>query len=300
MIVVFKSGFVSIVGRPNAGKSTLMDRFLGSELSIVTARPQTTRNAIKGIYTTEQLQIVFIDTPGIHKPKDLLSEQMDDTSYQSFKDADLILYLVDASVALKKGEQFVIAKLNQQKVPVILVLNKIDLIHPDALLAITDFFKANLKYETIIPLSATTGQNFAALEPEIIKYLPEGMPLFDVEDLSDKPTFFFVAELIRKAILELTNEEIPHASAVEVLDMSHFAQGKRIIEATIYVERDSQKKIIIGAKGSMIKKIGIQARKQIEALLGEKVNLKLWVKKAPKWRNTVSYLNALGYQKEKH
>ena len=143
---MFKSGFVSIVGRPNAGKSTLMDRFLGTELSIVTSRPQTTRNAIKGIYTTNQLQIVFIDTPGIHKPKDLLSKQMDDYSYQSFKDADLILYLVDTSVALKNGEKFVIEKLNKQKAPVILILNKIDLIHPNILLEITDYFKNNLKY----------------------------------------------------------------------------------------------------------------------------------------------------------
>lgn len=297
---MFKSGFVSIVGRPNAGKSTLMDRFLGTELSIVTSRPQTTRNAIKGIYTTNQLQIVFIDTPGIHKPKDLLSKQMDDYSYQSFKDADLILYLVDTSVALKKGEQFVVEKLNKQKAPIILILNKIDLIHPNTLLEITDYFKNNLKYKAMVPLSATTGQNFASLEPEIIKYLPEGMPLFDIEDLSDRPTFFFVSELIRKSILELTNEEIPHASAVEVLDMSQFSQGKRVIEATIYVERDSQKKIIIGSKGSMIKKIGISSRKQIEKLLDEKVNLKLWVKKAPKWRNSSSYLNSLGYKKEKN
>ncbi|BDR56507.1 GTPase Era [Xylocopilactobacillus apis] len=297
---MFKSGFVAIVGRPNAGKSTLMDRFLGSELSIVTSQPQTTRNSIKGIYTTENEQVVFIDTPGIHKPKDLLSEQMDDYSYQSFKDADLILYVVDISVELGKGEQYVIDKLNDQKVPIVLVLNKIDLIHPDKLLEITDYFKEHLKYEKAIPLSAVTGQNFPALKEEIVNYLPEGMPLFDVDDLSDKPTIFFVAELVRKAILELTSEEIPHSSAVEVLDMSQFENGKRIIEATIYVERDSQKKIIIGSKGSMIKNIGIQARKQIEELLGERVNLKLWVKKAPKWRNTVSYLNSLGYKKEKH
>ncbi|WP_317698463.1 GTPase Era [Xylocopilactobacillus apis] len=300
MIAMFKSGFVAIVGRPNAGKSTLMDRFLGSELSIVTSQPQTTRNSIKGIYTTENEQVVFIDTPGIHKPKDLLSEQMDDYSYQSFKDADLILYVVDISVELGKGEQYVIDKLNDQKVPIVLVLNKIDLIHPDKLLEITDYFKEHLKYEKAIPLSAVTGQNFPALKEEIVNYLPEGMPLFDVDDLSDKPTIFFVAELVRKAILELTSEEIPHSSAVEVLDMSQFENGKRIIEATIYVERDSQKKIIIGSKGSMIKNIGIQARKQIEELLGERVNLKLWVKKAPKWRNTVSYLNSLGYKKEKH
>ncbi|BDR58627.1 GTPase Era [Xylocopilactobacillus apicola] len=296
---MFKSGFVAIVGRPNAGKSTLMDRFLGSELSIVTSQPQTTRNSIKGIYTTEEEQIVFIDTPGIHKPKDLLGEQMDDYSYQSFKDADVILYVVDASVKLGKGEQYVIDKLNAQSVPVILVLNKIDLIHPDTLLSITDYFHQHLKYEKIIPLSAVTGQNFSELPNEIIKFLPVGEPLFNVDDLSDKPTIFFVAELVRKAILELTSEEIPHASAVEVLDMSQFENGKRLIEATIYVERDSQKKIIIGSKGSMIKNIGIHARKQIEELLGEKVNLKLWVKKAPKWRNTTTYLNSLGYRKEK-
>jgi GTPase len=297
---MFKSGFVAIVGRPNAGKSTLMDRFLGSELSIVTSSPQTTRNAIKGIYTTDQEQIVFIDTPGIHKPKDLLGEQMDDYSYQSFKDADLILYVVDASVKLGKGEQYVIEKLNDQKAPVLLVLNKIDLIHPDSLLEIIAFFKENLNFVDVAPISAVTGQNFSELPSEIVKFLPVGMPLFDVDDLSDKPTIFFVAELVRKAILELTSEEIPHSSAVEVLDMSEFENGKRLIEATIYVERDSQKKIIIGNKGSMIKKIGIRSRKQIEELLGEKVNLKLWVKKAPKWRNTVSYLNSLGYRKEKH
>lgn len=297
---MFRSGFVAIVGRPNAGKSTLMDRFIGSELSIVTSRAQTTRNSIKGIYTTSEEQIVFIDTPGIHKPKDLLSKQMDDYSYQSFKDADVILYVVDTSVKLGKGEQYVVDKLNNQRVPVILVLNKIDLIHPNSLLTITDYFKSHLKYEKVIPLSAVTGQNFSALQSDILEYLPEGMPLFDVDDLSDKPTIFFVAELVRKAILELTSEEIPHSTAVEVLDMSNFENGKRLIEATIYVERDSQKKIIIGAKGTMIKNIGIRARKQIEELIGEKVILKLWVKKAPKWRNTLSYLNDLGYGKEKH
>lgn len=290
----YKSGFVTLIGRPNVGKSTLLNFLVGQKVAIMSPQPQTTRNKISGIYTDDQEQIVFIDTPGIHKPKNKLDDFMDKSSYSALDEVDVVLFMVEPEPA-GKGDQYIAELLKKIKKPVFLVINKIDKVHPDKLLSIIDSYKNLGDFAEIVPISASQGNNVSELIKTIAKYLPEGPQFYDADQLTDRPEYFIVAELIREQVLKLTHEEVPHATAVVVDRMRDHEGGKLQIEATIYVERPGQKGIIIGKKGQMLKQIGIAARQEIEALLGEKVNLRLWVKVQKNWRSDPAFLKSIGY-----
>ena len=290
----FKSGFVALIGRPNVGKSTLLNYLVGQKVAIMSPQPQTTRNKISGIYTDDQEQIVFIDTPGIHKPKNKLDDFMDKSSYSALDEVDVVLFMVEPEPA-GKGDQYIAELLKKIKKPVFLVINKIDKVHPDELLSIIDSYKNLGDFDEIVPISASQGNNVSELIKTIAKYLPEGPQFYDADQLTDRPEYFIVAELIREQVLKLTHEEVPHATAVVVDRMRNHEGGKLQVEATIYVERPGQKGIIIGKKGQMLKQIGIAARQEIEALLGEKVNLRLWVKVQKNWRSDPAFLKSIGY-----
>lgn len=290
----FKSGFVALIGRPNVGKSTLLNYLVGQKVAIMSPQPQTTRNKISGIYTDDQEQIVFIDTPGIHKPKNKLDDFMDKSSYSALDEVDVVLFMVEPEPA-GKGDQYIAELLKKIKKPVFLVINKIDKVHPDELLSIIDSYKNLGDFAEIVPISASQGNNVSELLKTIAKYLPEGPQFYDADQLTDRPEYFIVAELIREQVLKLTHEEVPHATAVVVDRMRNHEGGKLQVEATIYVERPGQKGIIIGKKGQMLKQIGIAARQEIEALLGEKVNLCLWVKVQKNWRSDPAFLKSIGY-----
>lgn len=290
----YKSGFVALIGRPNVGKSTLLNFLVGQKVAIMSPQPQTTRNKISGIYTDDQEQIVFIDTPGIHKPKNKLDDFMDKSSYSALDEVDVVLFMVEPEPA-GKGDQYIAELLKKIKKPVFLVINKIDKVHPDKLLSIIDSYKNLGDFAEIVPISASQGNNVSELIKTIAKYLPEGPQFYDADQLTDRPEYFIVAELIREQVLKLTHEEVPHATAVVVDRMRDHEGGKLQIEVTIYVERPGQKGIIIGKKGQMLKQIGIAARQEIEALLGEKVNLRLWVKVQKNWRSDPAFLKSIGY-----
>ncbi len=290
----YKSGFVALIGRPNVGKSTLLNFLVGQKVAIMSPQPQTTRSKISGIYTDDQEQIVFIDTPGIHKPKNKLDDFMDKSSYSALDEVDVVLFMVEPEPA-GKGDQYIAELLKKIKKPVLLVINKIDKVHPDKLLSIIDSYKNLGDFAEIVPISASQGNNVSELIKTIAKYLPEGPQFYDADQLTDRPEYFIVAELIREQVLKLTHEEVPHATAVVVDRMQDHEGGKLQIEATIYVERPGQKGIIIGKKGQMLKQIGIAARQEIEALLGEKVNLRLWVKVQKNWRSDPAFLKSIGY-----
>lgn len=290
----YKSGFVALIGRPNVGKSTLLNFLVGQKVAIMSPQPQTTRNKISGIYTDDQEQIVFIDTPGIHKPKNKLDDFMDKSSYSALDEVDVVLFMVEPEPA-GKGDQYIAELLKKIKKPVFLVINKIDKVHPDKLLSIIDSYKNLGDFAEIVPISASQGNNVSELIKTIAKYLPEGQQFYDADQLTDRPEYFIVAELIREQVLKLTHEEVPHATAVVVDRMRDHEGGKLQIEATIYVERPGQKGIIIGKKGQMLKQIGIAARQEIEALLGEKVNLRLWVKVQKNWRSDPAFLKSISY-----
>lgn len=290
----FKSGFVALIGRPNVGKSTLLNYLVGQKVAIMSPQPQTTRNKISGIYTDDQEQIVFIDTPGIHKPKNKLDDFMDKSSYSALDEVDVVLFMVEPEPA-GKGDQYIAELLKKIKKPVFLVINKIDKVHPDELLSIIDSYKNLGDFAEIVPISASQGNNVSELIKTIAKYLREGPQFYDADQLTDRPEYFIVAELIREQVLKLTHEEVPHATAVVVDRMRDHEGGKLQVEATIYVERPGQKGIIIGRKGQMLKQIGIAARQEIEALLGEKVNLRLWVKVQKNWRSDPAFLKSIGY-----
>lgn len=290
----FKSGFVALIGRPNVGKSTLLNYLVGQKVAIMSLQPQTTRNKISGIYTDDQEQIVFIDTPGIHKPKNKLDDFMDKSSYSALDEVDVVLFMVEPEPA-GKGDQYIAELLKKIKKSVFLVINKIDKVHPDELLSIIDSYKNLGDFAEIVPISASQGNNVSELIKTIAKYLPEGPQFYDADQLTDRPEYFIVAELIREQVLKLTHEEVPHATAVVVDRMRDHEGGKLQVEATIYVERPGQKGIIIGKKGQMLKQIGIAARQEIEALLGEKVNLRLWVKVQKNWRSDPAFLKSIGY-----
>ena len=290
----YKSGFVALIGRPNVGKSTLLNFLVGQKVAIMSPQPQTTRNKISGIYTDDQEQIVFIDTPGIHKPKNKLDDFMDKSSYSALDEVDVVLFMVEPEPA-GKVDQYIAELLKKIKKPVFLVINKIDKVHPDKLLSIIDSYKNLGDFAEIVPISASQGNNVSELIKTIAKYLPEGPQFYDADQLTDRPEYFIVAELIREQVLKLTHEEVPHATAVVVDRMRDHEGGKLQIEDTIYVERPGQKGIIIGKKGQMLKQIGIAARQEIEALLGEKVNLRLWVKVQKNWRSDPAFLKSIGY-----
>ncbi|MFL2080939.1 GTPase Era [Latilactobacillus sakei] len=295
----YRSGFVAIVGRPNVGKSTFMNRMIGEKIAIMSSKAQTTRNKIQGIYTDDNAQIVFVDTPGIHKPHNELDEYMDQAALSTFNEVDAILFMISGVDKKGPGDQYIMDQLKNVKKPVYLVVNKIDAIHPDDLLPMIEQYRHELDFKAVYPISALEGNNVPEMLKELELTLPEGPQYYPEDQLTDHPEYFVVGELIREKILELTHEEVPHSVAVVVERMKDRVNGKLQIEANIIVERDGQKRIIIGQKGSIIKEIGIRSRREIEALLGEKVNLKLWVKLQKNWRDNNQYLREFGYNKKR-
>ena len=292
----FKSGFVAIVGRPNVGKSTLMNQVIGQKIAIMSDKPQTTRNKIHGVYTTEDMQIVFLDTPGIHKPFSKLGDYMVKAAMSALEEVDVVLFLADVTEELGGGDRFIIERLKQIRTPVILVLNKIDRISADALLPIIDKYRSLYDFAEVVPVSAMQGTNVSTLIQQIGKYLEEGPMYYPADQVTDHPEQFVCAELIREKILMLTREEVPHSVAVEIERMGKKENGVVHIGAVIYVERDSQKGIIIGKNGAMLKEIGHLARQDMERLLGSKIFLELWVKVKKDWRNREAVLKSLGYR----
>lgn len=294
----YRSGFVAIIGRPNVGKSTLMNEVIGQKVAIMSDKPQTTRNKIHGVYTTEQAQIVFLDTPGIHKPQSKLGDYMLKVSESTFREVDAILLLVDVEAGIGGGDRFIIERLKGIDTPVILVLNKIDLVHPEALLPVIVAYKDLYNFAEIVPISAKNGNNVTTLLEQTIRYLPEGPQYYPADQVTDHPEQFVIAELIREKILHLTREEIPHSIAVVIEDMKAEPNGVVHVSAVIYVERDSQKGIVIGKQGVLLKEVGRLARADIEALLGSKTFLELWVKVKKDWRNQDRMLKDFGFRLE--
>lgn len=292
----FKSGFVAIIGRPNVGKSTLLNRVIGQKIAIMSDKAQTTRNRIQGVYTDEEAQIVFIDTPGIHKPKHALGDFMVNTAYSALKGVDAVLFVVSAIQSIGPRDRLIIEKLKNLSVPVYLLINKIDLVHPDSLFETIESYTSELEFSEVFPISALEGNNVPEMMNTLKSTLPVGPQYYPADQIMDHPEYFVVAEFIREKILLLTKEEIPHSVAVQVQSMQRNENDKVEVQATIIVERKSQKGIIIGAQGSMIKKIGQMARRDIERLLDDKVYLDLWVKVQKDWRNKQTYINELGYK----
>lgn len=295
----YKSGFVSIIGRPNVGKSSLMNYILKQKIAISSDKPQTTRQKILGLYTTEDMQIVFTDTPGIHKPKHKLGEYMVGAATAAMEDVDVILYLIDGTSTFGSGEQFIINQIKDRKCPVFLLINKIDMISMEDVLPIIDLYKDKMDFQEIIPISAVQGTNVDRLLAVIQEYLPEGPQYYPEDMVTDQPERAIIAELIREKVLYLTREEVPHAVAVEVTAVQERANGNFYVEAVIYVERDSQKGIIIGKKGQMLRDIGSKARVDIEDLLEGKVFLELRVKVRSDWRDNEISLRNFGFDNRK-
>lgn len=292
----FKSGFVAIVGRPNVGKSTFMNYVLGQKIAIMSDKAQTTRNKIQGVYTNQNCQIVFLDTPGIHKPKHELGNFMVESAYSALKEVDAVLFMVNAAEKRGPGDDFIIEKLKKIKTPVFLVLNKIDLISPDELLDRVESYQETISFAGIIPISVLQGNNVQELMTTLTNHLPEGPQYYPSDQITDHPEYFVVSELIREKILHLTKEEIPHSVAVTVDKMQKDEFDKVHVYANIIVERPTQKGIIIGKGGKLLKEIGVRARKDIEQLLGNKVYLELWVKVEKDWRKKKSHLQDFGYR----
>jgi GTPase len=297
----YKSGFISIIGRPNVGKSTFLNRVIGQKIAIMSDKPQTTRNKIQGVLTLADTQMIFIDTPGIHKPKHKLGDFMMKVAQNTLKEVDLVLFMVNAEEGFGRGEEFILEKFQSVSTPIFLVINKIDQIHPDQLLSIIESYKEKYPFKEIVPISALQGNNVERLLEQIKTYLPEGPQYYPADQVTDHPERFIITELIREKALHLTREEIPHSLAV-VLDKMERQNGKDIIHvmATVIVERDSQKGIIIGKQGSMLKEIGKRARADIENLLGSKVFLELWVKVQKDWRNRISQLRDFGFNEDEY
>lgn len=297
----YKSGFVSIIGRPNVGKSTFLNRVIGQKIAIMSDKPQTTRNKIQGVYTQDDAQIVFIDTPGIHKPKHKLGDFMMKVAQNTLKEVDLILFMINAKEGLGRGDEFIIEKLKETSTPVYLVINKIDEVHPDELLPLMETYKSLFNFKEIIPISALQGNNVETLLEQIKQFLPEGPQYYPADQVTDHPERFIVSELIREKVLHLTREEVPHSIAVAIDSMKKRERGDIVdIQATIVVERDSQKGIVIGKQGKVLKEVGQKARMDIEALLGSKVFLELWVKVQKDWRNKQSQLRDFGFNENEY
>lgn len=291
-----RSGFVALIGRPNVGKSTLMNSLIGEKVAIMSNKPQTTRNKIRGILTNDQGQVIFLDTPGIHKPHSKLGEQLVKMAQNTFQEVDLILFLVDAYEGLGAGDRYIIQHLKRVQTPVFLVVNKIDRVHPDDLLPFIDSYRSLYSFEEVVPVSAFKGNNISTLLRLIMQYLPEGPMYYPSDQVTDHPEQFIVAEIIREKILHLTREEIPHSVAVIIEEMKLRPNKKLLdIHAVIFAERESQKRILIGKQGKLLKEVGKLARKECEALLGYPIYLDLWVKVKKDWRNEQNMLRRLGY-----
>lgn len=290
----YRSGFVTLIGRPNVGKSTLMNRLIGQKIAITSNKPQTTRNRIQTVLTLENAQIVFLDTPGIHKAKNKLGNYMVNVAEHTLNEVDVILWLVEPTTYIGAGERHIIEQLKKTKTPVILVINKTDTVKREEVLTFIDTYRRELDFQEIVPVSALKGDNTEELVKCIVDYLPEGQPFYDEDTVTDQPMRQIVAELIREKALRLLEEEIPHGIAVSVESMKE--KGKIChIEATIVCERESHKGIVIGKGGQMLKKIGSKARPEIEDLLEMQVNLQLWVKVKKDWRDSDFLLKNFGY-----
>ena len=296
----FKSGFVAIIGRPNVGKSTLLNRIVGEKIAIMSDKAQTTRNKIQGIYTTDNAQVVFIDTPGVHKPQNSLGDCMVKSAFSALHEADAIWFVVDASMPRGRGDDFIISRLKEVKdTPIYLLINKVDLVTSDELLDVIQSYQEDAPtWAEVFPISATEGDNVPELLGNIVESLEEGPQYFDSDQLTDHPERFVIGELIREKVLQLTRQEIPHSVAVVIDKIARESEDKIHIQASIIVERPTQKNIIIGKQGAMIKEIGTRARKDIERLMGDKVFLETWVKVEPRWRDRPQALQTLGYRKE--
>ena len=294
-----KSGFVTLIGRPNVGKSTLMNRLIGQKIAITSNKPQTTRNRIQTVYTDERGQIVFLDTPGIHKAKNKLGEYMVNVAENTLKEVDVILWLVEPTTFIGAGERHIAEQLQKVTTPVILVINKVDTVKKEEILVFIDAYRKIYDFAEIIPVSALKGTNTDDVVETIFKYLPYGPMFYDEDTITDQPERQIVAELIREKALHALNEEIPHGIAVSI-DQMKKRKGREMfdIDATIICERDSHKGIIIGKQGAMLKKIGTNARYEIEHLLDAKVNLKLWVKVKKDWRDSDYMIKNFGYREE--
>ena len=292
-----KSGFVTFVGRPNVGKSTLMNRLIGQKIAITSNKPQTTRNKIQTVFTDERGQIVFVDTPGIHKAKNKLGEYMVGAAEKTIGEVDVICWLVEPTTFIGAGEQHIIEKLKKVKAPVILVINKVDTIKKEEILPVIDRYKNEVDFVEIIPVSARNGDNTDDLINAIFQYLPYGPMYYDEDTITDQPERQIVAEMIREKALRCLDDEVPHGIAV-CIDSMKYTKSIVNIDATIICERDSHKGIIIGKQGSMLKKIGSTARYEIERLLGCKVNLKLWVKVQKNWRDSDYLMKNFGYRED--
>ena len=293
----YKSGFVTLIGRPNVGKSTLMNRLIGQKIAITSNKPQTTRNRIQTVLTTEEGQIVFVDTPGIHKAKNKLGEYMVNVAERTLNEVDVVLWLVEPTTFIGAGEKHIAEQLGKVRTPVVLVINKVDMVKKEEILGFIDAYRKIYDFAEIVPVSARNGDNTDELVKVILKYLPYGPQFYDEDTVTDQPERQIVAELIREKALHSLNDEIPHGIAVAIDAMKY---SKKIvdIDATIICERDSHKGIIIGKQGAMLKKIGSTARYEIEKMLDMKVNLKLWVKVKKDWRDSDFLIKNFGYTKD--
>ena len=293
----FKSGFATLIGRPNVGKSTLMNYLIGQKIAITSNKPQTTRNRIQTVLTTEEGQIIFVDTPGIHKAKNKLGEYMVNIAERTLNEVDVVLWLVEPTTFIGAGERHIADQLQKVKTPVIFVINKVDMVKKEEVLPAIAAYKDLYDFAEIVPVSARSGENTDELLKVIMKYLPYGPQFYDEDTITDQPERQIVAELIREKALHCLNEEIPHGIAVTIESMK---RNKKVmhIDATIICERDSHKGIIIGKQGNMLKKIGSTARYEIEKMLGCQVNLKLWVKVKKDWRDSEYLMKNFGYRED--
>ena len=293
----YKSGFVTLIGRPNVGKSTLMNHLIGQKISITSNKPQTTRNCIQTVLTTEEGQIVFVDTPGIHKAKNKLGEYMVNVAKRTLREVDVVLWLVEPSTHIGPGDDHIAEQLSKARVPVVLVINKIDMVKKEDVFPIIEAYNELMDFDDIVPVSARSGLNTDELVKVIMKYLPYGPQYYDEDTVTDQPEKQIVAELIREKALHSLNEEIPHGIAVAI-DQMKYRRKIVDIDATIICEKDSHKGIIIGKQGAMLKKIGSTARYEIERMLDCKVNLQLWVKVKKDWRDSDFLVKNFGYNEE--
>lgn len=293
----YKSGFVTLIGRPNVGKSTLMNRLIGQKIAITSNKPQTTRNRIQTVLTTEEGQIVFVDTPGIHKAKNKLGEYMVNVAERTLNEVDVVLWLVEPTTFIGAGEKHIAEQLGKVRTPVVLVINKVDMVKKEEILGFIDAYRKIYDFAEIVPVSARNGDNTDELVKVILKYLPYGPQFYDEDTVTDQPERQIVAELIREKALHSLNDEIPHGIAVAI-DAMKYRRKIVDIDATIICERDSHKGIIIGKQGVMLKKIGSTARYEIEKMLDMQVNLKLWVKVKKDWRDSDFLIKNFGYTKE--
>ncbi|MCM0582333.1 GTPase Era [Weissella diestrammenae] len=294
----FKSGFIALVGRPNVGKSTLLNQMIGEKIAIMSPKAQTTRNKIQGIYTTDEGQIVFLDTPGIHKPQNSLGDYMVKTAMSAIREADMVWFLVNADQPRGGGDDFIINRLKDTKTPVYLIINKIDLVNPSDLLAIIADYQAQMGFAEIFPISALKGDGVSELLTFGMDQMAAGPQYYPADQITDHPERFIMAELIREKVLQLTRQEVPHSVAVVIDKIERQTEGHLHVQATIVVERPTQKNIVIGKQGAMIKEIGIRARRDIERLLGDKIFLETWVKVEDRWRDKPQALQSYGYKED--